>query len=117
MHLGTRIKIARISKGLTQEQLAEKINKTRPLISGIEQKGVANYHTLKKICDVLGVDMDYLNNVVEDQEMIGSTKKTEYIKQLEKEIYHLKLLSESQADLITVLKEKITGLEKKSVKK
>jgi transcriptional regulator with XRE-family HTH domain len=56
MHKGLKIKLARISKGLTQEELAEKIDKTRPLVSSIEQSGQGNYYTLKKICEVLELD-------------------------------------------------------------
>jgi|688.fasta_scaffold2333355_1 transcriptional regulator with XRE-family HTH domain len=121
MHLGLRIKIARISKGLTQEQLAEKINKTRPLISSIEQTGKANYYTLKKICEVLDLDLDELNNQANDpQTEYGfpkNTKQTDRVKQLEKEAQQLHLLTQSQADLIVVLKEKIELLEKKIKKK
>lgn len=121
MHLGLRIKIARISKGMTQEELAEKINKTRPLISSIEQTGKANYYTLRKICDVLGLEWDETTNMVNDpQAPYGSnknTKQTEQIKQLEKEIIQLQLLVQSQADLILALKEKIATSEKSTKKK
>jgi transcriptional regulator with XRE-family HTH domain len=64
MHLGLRIKLVRISKGLKQEELAEKINKTRPLISNIEQTGKANHYTLKKICEVLDLDINDLESSV-----------------------------------------------------
>ena len=121
MHLGLRIKIARISKGMTQEDLAEKINKTRPLISSIEQTGKANYYTLKKICDVLDLDLEETQNMVNDpQAPYGSgksTKQAELIKQLEKEVQQLQMLSQSQADLIIALKEKIATFERKLKKK
>ncbi|MES2559323.1 MAG: helix-turn-helix domain-containing protein [Bacteroidota bacterium] len=121
MHLGLRIKIARISKGLTQEELAEKINKTRPLISSIEQTGKANYYTLRKICDVLGLELDETTNQVNDpQAPYGSNKNAkqmELVKQLEKDVQQLQQLVQSQADLILALKEKIVALEKKAKKK
>jgi transcriptional regulator with XRE-family HTH domain len=66
MHLGLRIKVARISRKITQAELAERINKTRPLISSIEQTGKVNFYTLKKICDVLGLDIDVLTQSTED---------------------------------------------------
>ncbi|MES2779163.1 MAG: helix-turn-helix domain-containing protein [Bacteroidota bacterium] len=117
MHLGLRIKIARISKGMTQEELAEKINKTRPLISSIEQTGKANYYTLKKICEVLGLELDEITNQVNDPQapygLNKNTKQAEQLKQLEKELQQLQLLTQSQADLIAALKEKIASLEKK----
>jgi transcriptional regulator with XRE-family HTH domain len=46
MHIGLQIKLARIAKGLTQQELAERIFRTRPLISYIEQKGEVNDKTL-----------------------------------------------------------------------
>jgi transcriptional regulator with XRE-family HTH domain len=117
MHLGLRIKIARISKGLTQEQLAEKINKTRPLISSIEQTGKVNYYTLKKICSILNIDPDDLNNEINDGRanygIQKNARQSDAIKQLEKEIQQLNMLTQSQNDLIAALKEKIVLLEKK----
>jgi len=46
MHLGKKIKLARVSKSLTQQELADLIHKTRPLISHIEQTGKVNPYTL-----------------------------------------------------------------------
>jgi transcriptional regulator with XRE-family HTH domain len=114
MHLGLRIKIARISKGITQEQLAEQINKTRPLISSIEQTGKANYYTLKRICEVLTLDIEEINNEQNESDfgLSKNRKQTEQLKQFEKEIHQLQMLTKSQADLILALKEKIELLEK-----
>jgi transcriptional regulator with XRE-family HTH domain len=53
MHIGTQIKLARITKHLTQQELADLIFKTRPLISHIEQKGEVNEKTLADIKKVL----------------------------------------------------------------
>jgi transcriptional regulator with XRE-family HTH domain len=53
MHIGTQIKLARITKHLTQQELADLIFKTRPLISHIEQKGEGNEKTLADIKKVL----------------------------------------------------------------
>ena len=53
MHIGLQIKLARIAKGLTQQELAERIFKARPLISHIEQKGEVNERTLADIKKVL----------------------------------------------------------------
>ncbi len=120
MHLGLRIKIARISKGITQEQLAERINKTRPLISSIEQKGKANYYTLKSICDVLGLDINDIENEVSDVTTLYQTPKnkvyTDKILQLESDVEHLRMLVRSQQELIEALKEKITMLSSKKKK-
>lgn len=107
MHIGLRIKIARISKGLKQEELAEKINKTRPLISSIEQTGKANYYTLKKICEVLELDIHELENslVEEPSEPFGKTQSQvnilkKRIKELEDDNSNLRSLVSAQLDLI-----------------
>ncbi len=109
MHLGLRIKVARISRKITQAELAEKINKTRPLISSIEQTGKVNFYTLKKICDVLGLDIDVLTQSTEDLGVFtykggSDSVSKEKIKSLEQEVDYLKRLVESQADLIRTLK-------------
>ena len=61
MNLGKKIKMARQFRGLTQDQLAEKIGKTRPLISQIEVNGKVNAYTLQKICDELDLDIEQFN--------------------------------------------------------
>lgn len=109
MHLGLRIKVARISRKITQAELAERISKTRPLISSIEQTGKVNFYTLKKICDVLGLDIDVLTQSTEDLGVFtykGGTDSAskEKIKNLEQEVDYLKRLVESQTDLINALK-------------
>jgi transcriptional regulator with XRE-family HTH domain len=107
MHIGLQIKIARISKGLKQEELAEKINKTRPLISSIEQTGKANYYTLKKICEVLELDIHELENsaVKEPSEPYGANQVQlnnlkKRIKELEEDNSNLRSLVAAQLDLI-----------------
>ncbi|MFN7312455.1 MAG: helix-turn-helix domain-containing protein [Bacteroidota bacterium] len=112
MHLGLHIKMARMSKGLTQEDLAEKINKTRPLISSIEQTGKVNYYTLAKICEILEVDANDLISMAEDKKLTYKNKQqtpqTEHIKQLEKQIEQLQFIIQSQQELIGALKEKLS---------
>ncbi|MBS1636846.1 MAG: helix-turn-helix transcriptional regulator [Bacteroidetes bacterium] len=107
-----KIKIARITKGLTQEELAEKINKTRPLVSHVEQTGKVNEHTLKKICQVLDIDRAALESEVYEpagQYQKGNAQKQE-IERLKEEIAMLK-------ELINMQKEVITELRKKTEKK
>jgi transcriptional regulator with XRE-family HTH domain len=116
MHLGLKIKIARIGKGLTQEELAEKIDKTRPLISSIEQSGKVNHYTLKKICKVLNLDINALeNSSAEPQEFYNAKDQNnlqEQINQMSLELSYLKNLVESQKDLINSLKGQIVLLQK-----
>ncbi|MBK7965004.1 MAG: helix-turn-helix transcriptional regulator [Bacteroidetes bacterium] len=42
-------------RGLTQEQLASKINKTRAMVSNIEQTGKVNHYTLLSILKALSI--------------------------------------------------------------
>jgi transcriptional regulator with XRE-family HTH domain len=113
MHIGKRIKMARVSKELTQQELAELIHKTRPLISSIEQTGHANIHTLEKICEVLDLDIEALKqDIYEPQGTYGrSSGRLEKLEQenvqLKKEIERLQELADSQKERIALLKEKI----------
>jgi transcriptional regulator with XRE-family HTH domain len=121
MHLGLRIKLARISKGLKQEELAEKINRTRPLISNIEQTGKANHYTLKKICEVLDLDINELESSVvaeptklndgfQQQQLFNLTNK---IKDIEEDNHNLRSLVSAQSELIKKQKEFINKQSKK----
>lgn len=111
MHLGTKIKIARITKGFSQQELAEKINKTRPLISHIEQTGKVNHYTLQQICKALKINI----NSIEDGDVIDLSNTfnnnnnqrmlTEKIESLQTEITTLKALVQSQQEIINLLKE------------
>lgn len=107
MHTGVKIKIARITKGYTQEQLAEKINKTRPLVSHIEQTGKVNAYTLKKICEVLDIRPEDLDNeVYEPHAHYQTDNAASEIKRLKEEIAILKDLVSMQKEVIMELKEK-----------
>jgi transcriptional regulator with XRE-family HTH domain len=106
MHLGLKIKVARVSKRLTQQELADKINKTRPLISHIEQTGKVNHYTLKSICDALGINIDDMDSTMqfasdaESPEMINLKNENRLLKH---EISALKDLISSQKELIKLL--------------
>lgn len=113
MHLGRQIKIARISAGLTQQDLADKVHKTRPLISSIEQTGRVNDVTLKKICQVLDLDINELktaDNVMVNQ-FVSAKQRFEELQReninLKLEIASLKDLVDTQKDLIELLKQSI----------
>ena len=120
MHLGFKIKVARIAKGFTQQDLADKINKTRPLISHIEQTGKVNSYTLTKICKALQIDTFTLENMVNEKGMPYFSGKEgdpgfykEEIKRLNGEIELLKELISSQKEVIISLREKLTRKKKK----
>ncbi|UPT67949.1 MAG: helix-turn-helix domain-containing protein [Sphingobacteriales bacterium JAD_PAG50586_3] len=57
MDIGKKIKVARAEKGWTQQDLADKVNRTRSLIGNIEQSGKGNPETLQEIAAVLGIDL------------------------------------------------------------
>jgi transcriptional regulator with XRE-family HTH domain len=71
-HLGNRIKKIRLSKKLTQVDLASRANKDQQSIQRLE-KGRVNpsYVYLLEICAALGVslsDIDYTNKLLDSEE-------------------------------------------------
>lgn len=62
MHAGKKIRIIRAIKNLSQTQLAERIGRTRALISHIEQTGKVNYYTLKDILKVFKMSEEEFDN-------------------------------------------------------
>lgn len=122
MHIGLKIKMIRLSKGLKQIDLADKINKTRALVSHIEQTGQVNYYTLETIAKALEIDATVLNSeIVSDsgymyyqKENSDSTIPTYHeeeekdlsIKKLEEEVNFLKQLVKSQLEIIEALSKK-----------
>lgn len=73
--IGNRIKLARENMGLTQEELAEKINRSTQFISTIE-RGVAgaSLETIISLCEVLNVSSEWLlcgKRAVPDSEKIA----------------------------------------------
>ncbi len=59
-NLGKRIKNERLKLGLTQEELAEKVDISKNFMSLIENGKNMSVETLLKISDVFGVSVDYL---------------------------------------------------------
>ncbi|HEU4716878.1 MAG TPA: helix-turn-helix transcriptional regulator [Bacteroidia bacterium] len=114
MHIGKKIRVARVVKGMTQEDLAEKIGKTRPLISQIESTGKVKVGTLKQICKVLDMDPEDpdLTSFFEENEIYlsGASKQKQRAKDfaiMERELKMLRELVESQKALIDELKKKL----------
>ena len=61
MTLGEKLKSARKSAGLTQEQLADKLMVSRQAITKWESdKGMPDIENLKRLSKLLGVSLDYL---------------------------------------------------------
>jgi len=59
-HLGHKIKRLRAFRGMTQEELASKLGKTRSLVSFFERTGSVNKYTLSEICSILETSPEVL---------------------------------------------------------
>ena len=111
MNIGQKIKILRAKKGLNQQGLADRINKTRTLISHIERTSKANYYTLCEIAKVLEVPVTHFteDNDLEIMEE-GQTayfNLAEKVKKLERENQLLNEIVDNQKEIIQQLKEKL----------
>jgi transcriptional regulator with XRE-family HTH domain len=112
MHIGLKIKMVRIAKGISQQELADLINRTRPLISHIEQTGQVNEKTLDTICKSLkisGNDLDgFVNEPKNSYKSYKQSNTTVFdeIDLLKEEIKILKDLVQSQKEIIEMLKSK-----------
>lgn len=108
-----------MAKGLTQQDLADKINKTRPLISHIEQTGNVNYNTLTEIGKVLNISLTDIENIVNEPQpeykkaQHKTSDQREEIERLKEEITNLKELVRTQREMIELLK-KGKGKKKKA---
>ncbi|CAN5133461.1 hypothetical protein BH09BAC5_BH09BAC5_27970 [soil metagenome] len=113
MHLGKKIKMARQFRGLTQDELAEKIGKTRPLVSQIEVSGKVNNYTFQKICEVLDLDIEQFDgSAAFENANTMLNKKSAKKKNGEENTGELEALRE----LVKLQKEMIELLKVKSLK-
>ena len=106
-HIGTKVKRVRAYKGMTQEDLAKAIGKTRSLVSHFERSGSINKYTLKEIADALGTDVYTL-------ETTGNTNPDFYLGDKESKMNPLdkksKVILENQHET-KQLKEEIAFLK------
>ena len=113
-HLGKKIKRIRAFNGMTQEELAVAINKTRSMVSHIERTGEANYHILKDIARVLNLPLEKLQDNEDTDKLIlinhttpdNTVSNQELIQQLKQEIKFLKETILQQRKLILQLAKK-----------
>jgi transcriptional regulator with XRE-family HTH domain len=117
MHTGQKIKMLRKLLGMTQDQLAEKINKTRPLVSGIEKTGQGHPYTINSICKALKIKPDQLEQFDEQSIKRFISGKPEVdkkeIEALNREMDLLKDLVKSKQDQIDMLQEELAIYKKK----
>ena len=115
MTTGEKIKSARTEAGLSQEQLAEKLNVSRSAVAKWESEGgTPDIENLKNIANLLGVSIDYL--LKESEEYVQCIPvNTEGLKLLDKFEYKNKLVRDKfPEETICVLQaqEKVTKPEK-----
>lgn len=105
-HLGLRIQLARIEKGMNQDDLSNAIGKSKALISHIERTGKVKYSTLKLISKALGISMEKLNAIPES-EAVAQNSNIEMLKltidSLKKENELLKELLDNQKKIIALM--------------
>ena len=113
-HIGQKIKRLRAFKGMTQEDLAIKVGKTRSLISYIERTGNINKQTLNEIILILESNpeefelksIDFFSSNKEVKKEMTDIAKNAYeilIRELKEEISYLKKIIDDQ---FLLLKEK-----------
>jgi len=117
MQEGKKIKILRAIKGLTQDELAAKINKTRALVSHIEQTGKVNNYTLTAILKIFGMTHEEFEKFdaketikyykLPEKEELDILK--ERVEHYQKENKALKELIQSQKKIIFILERKKKG--------
>jgi len=85
MRLGNRIQIKRKELGITQQQLAKKIEVSHPQLVRYETKNVQPpADVLKKLADVFGVSIDFLVNGDKDQKAKDSLQDEALLNQFKK---------------------------------
>ena len=104
--VGQRLKAARNALGLTQEQLAEQVDRTKEAISNLERgHNLPTIETLDRICDVLGIPIRYVFG-----DASGSSRRIECIAKIELILSHLSDNDlKTVADVIEVLADSYTA--------
>ncbi len=105
MHLGRHIRMARTFRGMSQEDLAVAISKTRSLVSAIERTGRVNSATFEDILQALDLTHEEFSNKFAEERPGYQTKLEEENESLRKEIDQLQKLVSVQQDLIDLLKK------------
>jgi transcriptional regulator with XRE-family HTH domain len=116
MDIGKKIKILRAEKGISQQELARLINRTRSLISRIEVTSKANYYTLRAISDVLDVSIDYfiaeINTDVLNESTTEYSSLSDRITKVERENELLNEIISNQKEIILQLKDRLKKAKK-----
>jgi transcriptional regulator with XRE-family HTH domain len=115
METGKKIKILRAERGISQQELADLINKTRALISHIEVTSKVNYFTLRSIAEALSVSIDYFIDDF-DKNILNESKPdysslSERITKVERENDLLNEIISHQKEIIVQLKDKLAQVK------
>jgi transcriptional regulator with XRE-family HTH domain len=108
-HLGQKIKRLRAYRGLTQEDLARSLGKTRSLVSFFERTGNINKYTLQEISTLLNTTPEELENdkvhmsPAEHTEKSSADPDEKLISLLQQEIVFLKETIHQQWQLLKEL--------------
>jgi transcriptional regulator with XRE-family HTH domain len=93
-HIGKKIKRLRSFRGMTQDDMAIALGKTRSLVSFLERTGKVNKYTLQEIANVLKISVEEIESgltEVKELEQPSISKLDQTInEQLQKEIQFLK---------------------------
>jgi transcriptional regulator with XRE-family HTH domain len=119
-HLGEKLKKIRVLHGMSQEDLAKAIGKTRSLISHLETSGNINKYTLQEIATALKIETTAIENFNYENVNIlpDHNPKTEYnkdeIQRLKEEITDLKATVKEQWKIIQNLTKGTKATSKKA---
>lgn len=107
MHIGNNIKKIRQLKGYSQQGIADKICKTRALVSFIETTGNVNQHTLTLFAKVFKMSVEDIE-LFETNHISNSTlqRMEKENRDLKKENEMLKELVDSQRKIIELMSKK-----------
>lgn len=117
MHIGEKIRIARLAKGLTQEALGELLGVQKSAIAKYESGRVVNIKrsTLKKISDVLGIRPAEL--IIEEKPIETAELHAEII--MDEEYVNMyenfKLLDDAQRKIVVDLVNSLAATKKGSL--
>jgi|SRR5688572_1381628 len=117
MHIGQKIRLLRVSQHMTQQQLAEKIHKERPLISHIERTGKIHHQTFILICKALKVSPEQLEFASDEPFGAYPPGNASEIKSLQSEVARLKGELRLKDEIIQVMKAHLKELKKNSGKR
>lgn len=113
MSFATRLKKLRNVRHVTQQELADYLNVTRPTIAGYETKGKEpDYNTISMIASYFNVSIDYLLSGREFPDSLNPSPSTTEFEQLYDDYT---LLKPEAQNAVPILIERIQRMEESDV--